>query len=74
MNWSELGSVSQELAAGTVYHLKVVASGAQISSYFNNASTAATSLTDTSYPSGKMGVRVNGAAGTFDNIEIRPVP
>jgi hypothetical protein len=70
--WTPLASVAQVIDPNVLYHLKVVANGANIKVYFNNAATAAVDLNDSTFASGAVGLRTFQTAATFDNVAVAP--
>jgi hypothetical protein len=69
-NWTQLGSATMPVTAGTSYRLRVTAIGASIKVYVNDMVTPKISVTDGTFASGSDGVRVFNAAAAFDNVAI----
>ncbi|KAK3327930.1 putative glycosyl hydrolase [Cercophora scortea] len=68
--WTELGSASMTVTAGTQYHVRVRAVGSEMLVYVDDMASPKINITDSSYRGGKDGVRVYGVAASFDNVSV----
>lgn len=71
-SWREIGSAKLEVKADTSYHLKVEVRGSSISVFVNWVTTPMIKVTDTTYASGMIGVRMYQADAFYDNVQITP--
>jgi nitrous oxide reductase len=65
-SWTELGSVSVDLAINQAHHVKAEVVDTVLSVFVDDMSHALVSVTDGTYTSGMNGVRVFGTDATFD--------
>lgn len=70
-NWTQLGTASMTLVAGTMYHLKVVVSGSNIKVYVGDMVTPKIDRNDTTFTTGMIGVRTYKTHSHFDNVVVR---
>ena len=62
-------------SSGSNIHIRVTANNNTYAVYLNGASTPATTLTDNTYLSGKVGLYDNSVSQTFDNVVVtEPTP
>ena len=73
-NWSELASTSMIISSGVSYHMKVVASGADIKVYVNDMITPKITTNDSTWTSGAVGVRAHRTTAVFDNLFVAALP
>lgn len=72
-SWTALQQVSLPFKTSTDYHLRIVAIGSQIAVYVDNFATPKIIVTDTSFTSGMVGVRVYQTGATFTYVTINPL-
>ncbi len=72
-NWEQLAFSPMNIVPNTRYHMKVVANGSNISVYVNDMNTAAITITDASFLSGKVGLRSVDCHTHFDNVAVSPI-
>jgi hypothetical protein len=68
-SWTELKRAAVTITPNTSYHVKVSAVGSQINVYVNNV--LALSQSDSTYPSGNVGVRMYNSQPTYDNLVVK---
>ncbi|ANY69352.1 hypothetical protein BBD42_24865 [Paenibacillus sp. BIHB 4019] len=67
-NWTYITGASMTVNTGTTYRLKVIADGARIRVYVDDMAAAKIDVTDSSFASGSLGLRVHGPAAAFDQL------
>lgn len=65
-----LQRVSGVFTPGEDYHLKVTANGNQYQAFIDGSATAATTLTDTTFTGGRVGLYDEWGPMTFDNFSV----
>jgi hypothetical protein len=73
-NWNEIGRARADIRAGQTNHIKVRAQGDGIFVYVDDMDKPKITVKDSTYSSGRSGVRVYFADTTFDNVSIKPLP
>lgn len=72
-SYTAVSNTAMTLSTGTVYHMKVVASGSTIKIYVSDMTTPKITVTDASYTVGQVGVRSHFAHTQFDNFVSAPI-
>lgn len=71
-SWTEIKTVAAGIKKATVYHVRVVAKGAEIAVYVDDMSTAKLMAIDTSFQTGSIGVRgFGGETIIFENVSVK---
>lgn len=71
--WIVLATEQQKLETGKAYKVRILAKGAEIKVYFNNAVKPIFSVTDNEFKSGSIGVRAYDALASIDNLEAKAI-
>ncbi|MGW7287562.1 hypothetical protein ACWGH4_18970 [Streptomyces sp. NPDC054847] len=66
----DIATYPTTVTPGRTYHLKVVASGSNIKVYLNNNTTPAINATDSTYPSGRLGINTFNGASEFQDVNV----
>jgi hypothetical protein len=73
-SYTALAAAPVSIATNSWHHLKVTTSGPSISVYVDDMSTPKINATDTTFPSGLVGVRANYTNASFDNTVVEAKP
>ncbi|WP_027398952.1 cadherin-like beta sandwich domain-containing protein [Anaerovorax odorimutans] len=63
-------STTPSIANDEWYHYKIVLEGTNIKVYFNNSPNPSIDINDSTFTSGKIGLRTNGTPARFDNVVV----
>jgi hypothetical protein len=68
--WQQLATASLTIRSRTTYHMRVTAVGSVIKIFIDDMTTPKITVTDSTYTSGKDGVRVLNASANFGNVSV----
>lgn len=68
--WTSLAVAQPVISDNTFYHYKIVLKGSSIKVYFNRELSPRINISDSTFSSGKVGVRTWKSHGHFDNVDV----